>query len=149
MNTIKFLRCLALTCTLALSACATGPKFEKLDQPPTGYGQVYVYRISQVTGAAMSYKVRADADQEYPQHQGTWTNISLSPGTHSIQIRAAFRGQTACGAQVRVEAGKTHFIRTEAYISSTNGMLSTVNCKASVVDAEIALAGLQNLSRAE
>jgi hypothetical protein len=94
----------------SLAGCsATGALFERLATPPEGKGRVYVYRIGQVIGAVMPYKVKLDKSTEVSLPQGSWHRAELEPGT-------------------------TVYIRVEAYIADVSGYNNTVGCKMRQVD---------------
>jgi hypothetical protein len=140
----------ALACALA-GCAATGALFDRVPEPPEGKGQVYVYRIGQVTGAVMPYRIKFDGGTEASLPQGSWHKSDLEPGSHQVAVYAAVSSPN-CGVQgVQIQQNKTVYIRVEAYIDAvrTIGAVYSVGCKMEVVSAEQAAKELPGLRSAQ
>jgi hypothetical protein len=147
---MRFFASLALT--IALAGCAaTGALFERVQEPPEGKGQVYVYRIGQVTGAIMPYRIKIDGGTEVSLPQGSWHKTVLEPGSHKVAVYAAVASPD-CGVQlVQLQKDQTVYIRIEAFIAaiSNSGLNSTVGCKMQVVSSDQAAKELPSLRLAQ
>jgi hypothetical protein len=95
-----------LTCT-AITGCATGPAFQKVENVPADKGLVYIYRPSVMHGAALVPYVVVNDFRALPLKSGGYYTYVAPPGPVTVVINHVGR-QTV---SFDVEAGHTYYVK--------------------------------------
>jgi hypothetical protein len=96
-----------LVAALAMSGCASGPPFQKIDDIPTGKGLIYIYRPSVMHGAVLVPYVVINDLNAIPLKIGGYYPYFSSPGEITISvIHTAKRSIT-----ISVKAGETYYVK--------------------------------------
>jgi len=111
-----------LLCSLAASACASGRLLAAPRSADAGRGsasaQVFVLRVSQVTGAAITVPVEIDGTQVAELGTGDYLQFEVEPGPHVVVV--GFEGREE-SQRVVASAGGRYFFEFHFEILSTEG----------------------------
>ena len=119
-----------------LPGCSTtllkGPKFKQANAPTDSQALVYIYRPNS-TPYLLSPDVFLDGKKAMELGNQGYTYRYLKPGEHDIKVAWSFMsGRQDLEGKVKVEAGKTYFIRSHGHVAytgtyySSSGYLTTV-----------------------
>jgi len=139
---------ISLTCVLAsglAGGCASTPKgeaFSKLVEPLDGQGLIYVYRLDEYYGKALSFKVVIDGKEKGDVGNGAYMIIPVDPGKHSIEVKGV--GYNEEPSQLEIPAGVFAFLKvvTKKGFGEFSATLSL-----EAVSRQNALDGLKGLKR--
>jgi hypothetical protein len=92
---------------LALAGCATGPAFQKVESVPKEKGLVYIYRPSQMGGAALVPMIVVNNYSAVSLKNGAYYTYAAPPGKISIAINHTGRRTV----DFDVKAGETYYVR--------------------------------------
>jgi hypothetical protein len=90
-----------------LSACASGPPFEKITSIPDNKALIYVYRPSSLQGAAFSPEVKMDEKTAFKLPSGGYFAHFATPGKNTVSI-------TNVGTRtvdIDAKAGETYYVK--------------------------------------
>ena len=104
----------------ALSGCSTtlleGPKFKPANPPPAGKALVYIYRLNS-TPYLLSPDLLINGKKILELANRGYSYVYLKPGDHEIKANWSFAsGRKDLQGKIKVEAGKTYFIRTHGHV---------------------------------
>jgi hypothetical protein len=106
---------IALLCMFAggfLGGCAstpTGEAFSTLVEPINGRGLLYVYRVDEYYGKALSFKVVIDGKEKGDVGNGAYMIIPVEPGKHTIEVKGF--GYKDEPSEVEAPVGELAFLR--------------------------------------
>jgi len=119
-----------------LSGCSAtllkGEKFKQANPPSAEHALVYIYRPNS-TPYLLSPDVFLDGKKIMELGNQGYSYRYLKPGEHDIKVAWSFMsGRQDLAGKVKVEAGKTYFIRSHGHVFytgayySSSGYLTTV-----------------------
>lgn len=92
---------------IALSGCASGPAFKKVENVPADKGLVYIYRPSTLHGAALVPMIVVNDSRALGLKSGSYYTYLASPGALKIAINHTGRRTV----DLDVKAGETYYVR--------------------------------------
>jgi hypothetical protein len=118
---------------LLVVGCATlGPSFQPVDKIPEGMGLIYIYRVPEVAGEALSYDVKVRDMIVTTLRSGGYYPYLVTPGEVQLWARTAARPSSfrhGTPAPERVEVDLLRLTQIEALVKSA----VTVDVKAGEV----------------
>ena len=103
----SFAKSLLLAFCIAITGCASGPPFQKIDSVPADKGLVYIYRPSTMHGAALVPMIVVNDFRALPLKSGSYYTYFAPPGP--IQVAINHTGRRLVNFDVK--AGETYYIR--------------------------------------
>jgi len=100
---------------LALAACVTTPRFERV-KPKVGKGVVYTYQSGTLSGYTMNSYISV-GDQEAPLSPNHYDFWQLKPGKYRVETRCrsnSKRNLCQDRLEITVKAGEETFVRFDA-----------------------------------
>lgn len=130
---------LAILLMMFLSGCSTtllkGSKFKQVGAPDTEHALVYIYRPNS-TPYLLSPDVFLNGKKTTELGNQGYTYRYLKPGEYDIKVAWSFMsGRQDLEGKIKVEAGKTYYIRSHGHVFytgtyySSSGHLATVPAK--------------------
>lgn len=100
-----------LIVVLTMTGCASGPRFQKIDDIPAGKALVYIYRPSVlIYGAGATHNVVINDLNTIPLDDGTYYPYFSAPGEVTFSTAALFQFDQSI--TIFVDAGETYYVRT-------------------------------------
>ena len=103
----SFAKALLVALCIAITGCASGPPFQKVENVPADKGLVYIYRPSTIHGAALVPMMVVNDFRALPLKSGSYYTYFASPGP--LQIAINHTGRRVVNFDVK--AGETYFVR--------------------------------------
>lgn len=103
-------RLITVATCVAVSACASGPSFKPVPEPPPGMSYIVLYRVPTLVAAAGSVTYFLDEKEVAQLRIKGYTYFPVAPGRHVLHF--GIRSQaSATGIEINAKAGERIYVR--------------------------------------